>query len=77
MAHCYLRVGGDTLDEAEACDSKASAIRRFQSIAEDLDRFGQEITGEIHYANSKAELQEYPDFALSLGPRGGVRVEPC
>ena len=70
---CFLRVGNDFLEDATRCSSKRYAIAEFRAIAEELSQFGQEIEASIHYASKRSELQEYPDFVLSLGPRGGVR----
>lgn len=75
MATCYLRVGNDYLEDSQRCPSIAYAVREFQVIAVELARYGQEIEASVHVAASKDELQEYPDYVLSLGPRGGVRKE--
>lgn len=69
----YLHLAGDTLDEAEMHRSKRDAVASFEDTARELDRYGQPIEGTIHKATSRQEIAEYPDFALSLGPRGGVR----
>lgn len=74
MATCYLRFSNDYLDDAQRCSSKKEAIAEFRAVAEELARYDQVIEGAIHYAKSKSELDEYPDFVLSLGPRGGVAV---
>jgi hypothetical protein len=72
MTKCFLRIGNDTLDEAKPRSSLASAERYFRYVAEDLDRFGQEIDATIHIADSRAELVEDADYHLALGPRGGL-----
>ncbi|WP_396329416.1 hypothetical protein [Burkholderia anthina] len=72
----FLRMGGDYLDDAVKHTTKADAIASFRQTNEELDRFGNTpLDGSIHVASSKDDLAEYPDFVLSMGPRGGVRVE--
>ena len=71
----YLRIGDDDLDQARAYRTRAAAIDAFAEVARELDRFGQEIEASIHLAPCRDQINEYPDFVLSLGPRGGVRVE--
>lgn len=55
--------------------TKGDAVADFECVARYLDRFEQRITASIHIAHKRDEIVEYPDFVLSLGPRGGVRVE--
>ena len=71
----YLVIGSDTLDQAVRHDSIRAASLAFQRVAEDLDRFDQRVEGAIHLAPSRDAIVEYPDRVLSLGPRGGLRVE--
>lgn len=71
----FLRMGSDYLDDAKRYLSKRDAIDAFESTARELWRYGQRIEASLHYAKNKDELQEYPDFVLSLGPKGGLRVE--
>ena len=71
----YLRVGDDTLDEVTEYSSIRSAALAFQREAEDLARFDQPLEASLHFAPSKDEVVEYPDRVLSLGPRGGLRIE--
>lgn len=47
----------------------------FHRSATELDRYGQKHVCSLHIANTQAEVAEYPDKILSLGPRGGLRVE--
>ena len=72
---CFLRLGTDSLDRAIAYRSRAAAIAAFRAVAVELDRYGQRIEATIHIAPSRDLVDEYPDFLLSLGPRGGVRVD--
>ena len=71
----YLRIGSDYLDDAKRYRSKKRAIEAFYRVASELARHDQRIEASLHYARTKDELQEYPDFVLSIGPRGGVKVE--
>lgn len=71
----YLAYSTDYTDQAQRCESKASAIRAFRFTAKELDRNGLHIEASLHYAETLSEITEYPDYVLSLGPRGGVKVE--
>lgn len=71
----YLRMGPDYLDAAMVFKSKAAALDEFETTARNLARYGQRIEASLHIADSRGALQEYPDFVLSLGPRGGLRCE--
>lgn len=71
----YLRMGDDYLDDAKRYRTKAAAIRAYRATMEELARYDQGIEASLHYAPSKAEIAEYPDFILSPGPRGGVKIE--
>lgn len=71
----YLRMGSDYLDQASKFGSKANALYAFETTARELARYDQHIEASLHIADSKDDLQEYPDFVLSLGPRGGLRCE--
>jgi len=71
----FLIMGSDTLDQYRVFNTKRAAVGAYQRVAEELNRYGQEIHGQIHIAPSAADMVEYPDFVLSLGPRGGVKVE--
>ena len=57
---------------------KRDAVDAFAEVARKLARFDQAISGAIHIASPNGEdLAEYPDFVLSIGPRGGIKVEAC
>jgi len=71
----YLCIGNDPLDVAARHTSKRAALAAFHVVAEELARYGQAIEGTIHIAERRSECAEYPDFVLSLGPRGGLRCE--
>lgn len=71
----YLRLGDDNLSDAELYATKREAVAAFASVARELGRWGQRLTASLHFAETRDELDEYPDFILSIGPRGGVNVE--
>ena len=79
MAKVYLRIGDDCLDQAQLCDSIKDARAEFEAVARELDGYGQRIEASIHrYCRDlpgPVHAAEYPDYVLSLGPRGGVRME--
>jgi hypothetical protein len=72
---CYLREGADYLDDARPFPSITAAREAFAKSARELYRYGQMHDATIHVAASRDELAEYPDYVLSVGPRGGVRSE--
>ncbi len=71
----YLRIGSDYLNDAKRYRSKNGAIEAYRLVATELARYEQRIDASLHYARNHDELHEYPDFVLSLGPRGGVKIE--
>ncbi len=71
----FLRMGNDYLEDAVKYNSVAACVEAYRVVAVELDRYGQNIEASIHIADTKEELNEYPDFVLSLGPRGGVKKE--
>jgi len=73
-ARYYLRLGSDDLDQARRYRTRADAVAAYGYAARELAEYGQDLDGSVHLAPSRAELVEYPDLVLSLGPRGGVRV---
>lgn len=70
----FLRMGDDPLEGATQHNTKADAISEYASAAHELARYGQAIEATLHRGPDPAE---YPDFVLSLGPRGGIRCEPA
>ena len=70
----FLRLGSDDLDQARPYRTRAAAVAAYGHAARELARYGQALDGSVHLAPSRAELAEYPDLVLSLGPRGGLRV---
>ncbi len=73
----FLRIGDDYLDDALCYQTKQAAINKYQRVAQELARYEQNIEAALHRASRRDALDEYPDFVLSLGVRGGVRVEAC
>ena len=71
----FVRIGPDTLDDVRAFQSKSGAVAYFRRVAEELARYGQQIDGTVHIAPRLSDIVEYPDYVLSLGPRGGVKIE--
>ena len=70
-----LRMWYDTLDESERHATLRDAVAAYREIASELAGYGQHIEASIHIAAKRSECAEYPDYALTLGPRGGVRCE--
>lgn len=71
----YLRMGNDYLFDAVGYPSKTAAIAAYTETARELARFGQSIEATVHMVAPGEHPDEYPDFVLSAGPRGGVKVE--
>lgn len=72
---CFLQVGGAGLDEAVLYSSISNAVFAYGRIARDLARFGQKVEATVHIAETRKEIQGYPDFVLKLGPHGGILKE--
>ena len=70
----YYLATGD-LSEALRFDTLKDAAQCFKADAEELARYDQRHEATVHIAESRATLQEYPDYCLSLGPRGGLKIE--
>ena len=73
----FLRIDNDTLDDAVPFNTLRGAKARFRVVASELARYGQSCVATVHYARRRSELNEYPDYMLTLGPRGGVQAETC
>ena len=76
----YLTLGAPLdggLDSAPWYYTKQDAISAFADYAREGMRTGldETPTGAIHAAPSRDTLTDYPDWILSIGPRGGVRVD--
>ncbi len=70
----FLRIGDDALEAARAYQTKAGAIAAYGRVARELWCYWQGFVATIDLAQRPADVAEYPDFILSLGPRGGVNV---
>ena len=71
----FLRIGDDCLEQAMSFRTKSAALDYYRAVAEDLQRFDQQIEATVHVAPDRDQVVEYPDWVLSLGPRGGLRVQ--
>jgi hypothetical protein len=71
----FLRLGADSVEEALLFRTRIAAIHKYQRVAQELERYGQELSASLHRAPDRNTLNEYPDYVLALGPRGGVSVE--
>jgi hypothetical protein len=84
---CYLRIGGDSIEDSSPCESISDAVGEYRRYVEDVLRF-QDTADEaaIHIPdndkgsvaarpNPRDRLCDYPDYVLSVGPRGGIRKE--
>lgn len=74
---CFLRLGDEYLDDARPFPSIAAAVADYAATARELRRYGQRIDATLHYAATRDELAEYPDYVLELGARGNVRKVPA
>lgn len=73
----YLRYAEDSMECPDICGypTLRSAVQHYRWTAEELHKYGQECEATVHKARVRDEMAEYPDYALWLGPRGGVRVD--
>jgi hypothetical protein len=71
----YLRIGNDSVEEAQRFTSKRDAVSAFKAVAAELAFYGQAIDASLHIAPSRAKVVEYPDFVLSLNENGRVVTE--
>lgn len=72
--HCYLCFA-EAHPRYLPFESLAQATEFFGREAQDLARFGQRIEATLHIAPRRSEIAEYPDYVLTLGPRGGIKRE--
>ena len=58
----------------ESCRSVKEALQDFAAFVEEVGRFGDPRSAEglIYYGDS-----DYPEWSLSVGPRGGIRRGRC
>jgi len=74
MVMMYVLVIGD--DTPSLCDSLKTAKAYFREVAEELAQYEQRIEASVHCGGWDT-YQEYPDYVLSLGPKGGLICERC
>ena len=56
----------------------ADAMGEFRRFNTELLRFGNvPIDALVYVAPSRADMGDYPEYSLAIGPRGGVRCEKC
>jgi hypothetical protein len=71
----FLRLAMDYLEDAKKYQTKSGAVGAFRRAAKELYVYDQRLEGAIHIAPDRESLAEYPDWVLSVGPKGGIRVE--
>lgn len=71
----YLCVGSDTIEDSSRHHRLRDAVDAFRDVAEELGRYDQRVNASVHKAPKRNECDEYPDYVLSVGPRGGIRCE--
>lgn len=73
----WLRVGDDPIDSprVRSYPTRWAAVAAYTVTARELERYGQTLEASLHYAATREDLDEYPDYVLSIGPRGGIRVD--
>lgn len=75
MTTCFLCTSVLGYPEYVKFDSISAAKDDFLSSARELDNYGQKFEASIHIADFLEEVAEYPDFVLSLGPKGGLKCQ--
>lgn len=71
----FLHHQGDTTPDPTPYRAKSHALAAYAAVAKGLYVYGQTHGATLHRARSVADVREYPDFVLALGPRGGVRCD--
>lgn len=88
MTTCYLCIYPDNVhDGAQRCASIQYAVGEYEAYVRDVGRFQDTFSeASIHIPDNSPEavarnprerdrLHDYPDYVLSVGPRGGIRKE--
>lgn len=71
----FLRIGQEHLADVKPFFSKAAAIADYQEYLDQCSKFGNTPEqASVHISNDYENVQDYPDFILERGPRGGLRV---
>lgn len=70
---CFLVTGylSDAIEYPSIKEAKAD----YEYSARQLDNYGQKLEATIHIAKSIDEVSEYPDYCLSLSPRGALHCQ--
>lgn len=72
---CYLYYTGSPYTHPAPFRSITEAKEDFLASARELDRLGQRCEATIHIAPTREQMDEYPDYVLSLTARGNLRCE--
>lgn len=72
---CYLAYAGMRDATYEPHRSLEEAKAEFFAAATQLDNFGQKLEASLHIAPCCLDINEYPDYLLSLGKHGALRCE--
>lgn len=75
MMKAYLHYPDIPLEHAQVFRSITAACAAFKITADAVGCLGQAIEASVHIAKNRSELVEYPDYVLSVGPRGGLKKE--
>lgn len=72
----FLLIGHEHFADVKPFFSKAAAIADYREYLDQCDRFGNTPDAAcIHISSDYENVQDYPDYILEPGPRGGVKVE--
>lgn len=72
---CFLVIAGCRGAVFEPFDTIGDAKRDFVDAATQLAGFGQTLRASLHIAKTVEAVSDYPDYVLSLGPRGALRCD--
>jgi hypothetical protein len=72
---CFLLYADTKYPEYEEYDSLGDAKEAFFEAATSVGRYGQNLEASLHIAESEDFIHEYPDYILSLTPRGALSCE--
>ena len=67
----FLRVGGDTYEQMEQHKTLKDAKDSYFAGASQLARWGHELDAAVYRGCDS----DYPDYVLSIGPKGGLKCE--
>ena len=72
---------GTVAENAEAFDTLADAIAAFEHRYNGGDSYyrcaDETASAHLYFADPATLHEPYPDRLITIGPRGGVRVERC